>query len=578
MPAQKLYETKQYKKGLKVSDTLLKKHPDHGETLSMRGLILSCLDRKAEAYDYCKRGLSKDIRSHVCWHVFGLVYRSDRDYKEAVKCYRNALRIEPDNLQILRDMSQLQVQLRDKRGFLDTRNKLLKNKATQRFNWVSLALAFHLCGRHTRALDVLRAYEGTQDASSESETAYEKSELALYRVEVLADAGLLERALEALGEGDRVIVDRTGSLEWRAELHLRLGHFPEAERHFQALLETNPEHYGYHAGLQLALVKRAVAAAPPPRGAVGASGGGAPYGNNWGRRPSYEGLTAAERAELLATYAQLQARFPSANAPRRIPLDFLDATDDATAFAEAFTAYAQPLLRKGVPSFFADVRPLYADGAKAAAIGGLMDAWQAALDEGGAFPDGGGAELPCVGLWVRFFRAQHKDALGDVAGALEEVARAVAHSPTLIDLYTLRARIFKHAGSPGLAAGWMDYARRLDLADRYLNTKATKYHLLADDPAEAARVVSLFTKEGPDPETTLYEMQCAWYEVAAARSFLRTGEIGRCLQKTHAVDKHFEDMVEDQFDFHTYCVRKMTLRAYLQLLRVEVSAAPGGVV
>ena len=33
--------------------------------------------------------------------------------------------------------------------------------------------------------------------------------------------------------------------------------------------------------------------------------------------------------------------------------------------------------------------------------------------------------------------------------------------------------------------------------------------------------------------------------------------------------KHFDDFQEDQFDFHAYCVRKMTLRAYVQMLRME---------
>ncbi len=32
---------------------------------------------------------------------------------------------------------------------------------------------------------------------------------------------------------------------------------------------------------------------------------------------------------------------------------------------------------------------------------------------------------------------------------------------------------------------------------------------------------------------------------------------------------HFNDFMEDQFDFHAYCVRKMTLRAYVQMLRME---------
>lgn len=32
----KLYETKQYKKAIKAADQILKKFPDHGETLAMK--------------------------------------------------------------------------------------------------------------------------------------------------------------------------------------------------------------------------------------------------------------------------------------------------------------------------------------------------------------------------------------------------------------------------------------------------------------------------------------------------------------------------------------------------------------
>lgn len=109
------------------------------ETLSMKGLTLNCMDRKSEAYELVRQGLKvrvlsfilldlwifqplfvkwsgfnivlvqNDLKSHVCWHVFGLLYRSDREYREAIKCYRNALRIDPENIEILRDLSLLQV-------------------------------------------------------------------------------------------------------------------------------------------------------------------------------------------------------------------------------------------------------------------------------------------------------------------------------------------------------------------------------------------------------------------------------------------------------------------------------------
>lgn len=83
----------------------------------MKGLILNCMGKHEEALDIVKKGLTSDLKSHICWHVFGLVQRSDKKYDEAMKAYKMALRIEPENLQILRDLSLLQVQMRDFEGY-----------------------------------------------------------------------------------------------------------------------------------------------------------------------------------------------------------------------------------------------------------------------------------------------------------------------------------------------------------------------------------------------------------------------------------------------------------------------------
>ena len=87
------------------------------ETLAMKGLTLNCLGRKDEAYEYVRRGLRNDLKSPVCWHVYGLLQRSDKKYDEAIKCYRNALKWEKENIQILRDLSLLQIQMRDLEGY-----------------------------------------------------------------------------------------------------------------------------------------------------------------------------------------------------------------------------------------------------------------------------------------------------------------------------------------------------------------------------------------------------------------------------------------------------------------------------
>ena len=87
------------------------------DTLAMKGLTLNCLGRKDEAYEYVRKGLRNDLTSHVCWHVYGLLQRSDKKYDEAMKCYRNALKYEKDNIQILRDLSLVQIQIRDLEGY-----------------------------------------------------------------------------------------------------------------------------------------------------------------------------------------------------------------------------------------------------------------------------------------------------------------------------------------------------------------------------------------------------------------------------------------------------------------------------
>jgi peptide alpha-N-acetyltransferase len=64
-------------------------------------------------------------------------------------------------------------------------------------------------------------------------------------------------------------------------------------------------------------------------------------------------------------------------------------------------------------------------------------------------------------------------------------------------------------------------------------------------------------------------MQHMWYEVHAGEAHLAAKQYGPALKKFLAVQSHFVDIGEDQFDFHSYCIRKMTLRSYVAMLRME---------
>jgi len=93
--------------------------------------------------------------------------------------------------------------------------------------------------------------------------------------------------------------------------------------------------------------------------------------------------------------------------------------------------------------------------------------------------------------------------------------------------------------------------------------------LRANMVQEAEEICAKFTREGVSAMDNLNEMQCMWFQTECALAYQRMGRWGESLKKCHEVERHFAEIVEDQFDFHTYCMRKMTLRAYVGLLRLE---------
>ncbi len=83
-----------------------------------------------------------------------------------------------------------------------------------------------------------------------------------------------------------------------------------------------------------------------------------------------------------------------------------------------------------------------------------------------------------------------------------------------------QGKIYKHAGDPEEAVRWLDEAQSMDTADRYINCKAAKYMLRANQLAEAEAMCSKFTREGVPAMDNLNEMQCMWFQIECARGEL----------------------------------------------------------
>jgi peptide alpha-N-acetyltransferase len=147
--------------------------------------------------------------------------------------------------------------------------------------------------------------------------------------------------------------------------------------------------------------------------------------------------------------------------------------------------------------------------------------------------------------------AQHHNHLRAYEVALSWVDKAIVHTPTLHEIYLVKAKILKGLKDFVAAAGIADYVRKLDLADRYLNNKAIKYALRANLIYQAQDLIRLFLRDSAD--SSPHEIQTIWYELAMGRSYLRLKYYGPAMRMFKFIEKHFTEMYEDQVAHHPNC-------------------------
>ncbi|KAE9391110.1 N-terminal acetyltransferase A, auxiliary subunit [Gymnopus androsaceus JB14] len=536
-----LYETKQLKKGLKTADQILKKYPEHGETLCMKGLVLVHMGRREEGIELVRKGVRLDLTSHIVWHVFGLIQKGEKKYEDALKSYTQALRFDKENMNLLRDVSQLQTQLRLYDGLVETRHMLLRLRPTVRQHWIALAVAYHLSGSLAEAKNVMVEYEKTLKNVPHYDV--EHSETLLYHVRVLEELGQTSEALSLLDVSakDRTIVDKTAIMEIRARLLSKLGS-DEAEHAWKVLIEHNPECYDYYKG----------------------------YMSNQGL--NVDDKTTATKA--LSILREFSTQFPKANVPRRLSLSLASTTggEGEDNFHDLARTYLLSGLTKGIPSLFVDVKSLYKDEDK---LQSLQDIAEGILKEftpdPSSSPPPSSSTEPTSYLWTLYFLAQHYSYLpstrqsalpprnsNNTHADFDPNCTPVAHGPSNI------------AGDFYSASRAMEDARLLDGQDRFLNTKSAKYRMRAGLVDEASALLGMFTKkDAPSPGADLEDMQSLFYLLEEGDAHQRAGRLNLALKRYTAVQKVFDDFEDDQYDFHGYSLRKFTINVYINMLDWE---------
>jgi tetratricopeptide (TPR) repeat protein len=250
------------------------------------------------------------------------------------------------------------------------------------------------------------------------------------------------------------------------------------------------------------------------------------------------------------------------------------ALSQGSEFKEIFSLYFLQNVKQNLPSFFINVKFVYLyQQNKIPIIEEVLTAHLNSIKESGKLD----SELakgetsvhdivPSL-IWVYYYAAQHFDKCRNLEKALEYINKAIDSTPSVVEFYMVKSKILKHAGLLVDSAAAYEKAKRLDLGDRYLNAKYAKIYARMGDVTKSVEIMKEFVRD-PLTDENIEHFQCMWYESECGYAYLRNKEksILRAHRLFKSIISHFQTLIEDQFAFYNYNLRRYMLNDFAKTI------------
>ena len=129
-----------------MCNKILEKSPSYQEAMALKGLAILGLNDKTGGEKLIKDSLKLGYKNATCWHFYAIFNKENKNYAQAAKCYIQANKNDPENFNVIRDLSYLQLYLGQFEDFNKSTKKSIDVKNTLVVNWITYSFSQYLLG------------------------------------------------------------------------------------------------------------------------------------------------------------------------------------------------------------------------------------------------------------------------------------------------------------------------------------------------------------------------------------------------------------------------------------------------
>jgi peptide alpha-N-acetyltransferase len=551
--ALKEYDNKDYKKCKKSCDKVLSKNPSNQEALALKGLAELGLGDKVLAEKLIKESLSIGLKmkNSRVWQFYALFHKEQKNYAQAVKCYNFACKYDPDNLTIIKDLSNLLLFLGRYEDFSKYSMQCVTTKSSLSVNWVQYSLAEFFLGNYENSLhlieSVIKNFEDTMKKQ-------ELHEVILFKSNILFKLNKFDESIETLEkEIGKNCVDRVTFYEKIIKCCLKNKNVEKGVEYCKLALKINPENvftYLNYFNLKVSGVNLT----------------------------KYEDLfTLEENSEQRKNIYEILTKEIEPNLNKvKITEKMKLGLTSGDEFKILFSQYFLKSIKNNLPSFFNNIKFIYQYSQQKSKIPVIQEIITSNISEIESKhsltkdildlnKDNSMINIEPVFIWVYYFASQHFDIVGESEKAIEYINKAIKSTPTVVEFFMVKSKILKHNLLYEEASMAMGKAKDLDLSDRYLNAKHAKSIVRKGDVDGSADVMMEFVKN-PLFEENMLRYQCLWFKVETGCAYLKQGKLLMAHRMFKGILDNFKEMNEDQNDFYNYSLRRYMLSDFYNLI------------